>query len=67
MVISNYIMEVTAQWTDFCPFCHLKTLEIYDAPSCLDYSEICENCGYKSNLEYRENEEGELELKKKNE
>lgn len=36
-----------------CPKCN-KTIEMYDAPSCLDHTCVCEYCGYTDGLDYYE-------------
>ena len=46
------------QWTEKCPKCW-KEMEYYDAPTCLTYSWMCEECWYSSPLDYYEWEDSE--------
>lgn len=46
-----------------CPKCGEKNgVEIYDAPSCLQYLEACQYCDYKVDLDYYEETENCLVL-----
>lgn len=44
-----------------CPVCG-GTVEIYDAPTCLLYVEMCHDCEYKVDLDYYETQPHYLEL-----
>ena len=49
-------------YTD-CPKCGGKgTLEIYDAPSCLQYVETCDKCDYLGGKTYYETSPNTIEL-----
>ena len=50
-------------WYEDCPKCGGKgTLEMYDAPSCMQYSGICNECDYVIDLGYYEESENHLIL-----
>ena len=55
-------------WTGNCPKCGAEgTVEFYDAPSCLIYSENCVKCDYTSGLSYYEINNDSIELLTKEE
>jgi hypothetical protein len=42
-------------WQEDCPKCKSKkTVSCYDAPSCMQFSKVCQKCGWKSDDEYWE-------------
>lgn len=43
-------------WKENCPSCGLDTVEIYDAPSSLQFSRRCGGCGWTDGLSYYEAE-----------
>jgi hypothetical protein len=51
-------------WTEECPKCHKNSLEVYDAPSCMQHSERCP-CGYDAKTYYYERKDGVIILKRK--
>ena len=49
-------------WEEECPKCKEKTVVVYDAPSCLQFSRVCEKCGWTDGLDYYETGRNEISL-----
>jgi hypothetical protein len=50
-------------WYEKCPQCEEEDgVEVYDAPSCLQWSCMCERCGWTDNKDYYETEPNTIEL-----
>jgi len=55
-------------WYENCPKCEGKeTVEVYDAPSCYEFSRRCEKCNWTDGLNYYETEPDTIELMTKKE
>lgn len=48
-------------WDETCPECG-ATIEVYDAPSSLQWSKVCENCHWTDGLDYYETGKNEISL-----
>jgi len=50
-------------WREDCPKCGGKgTVEVYDAPSCIQWSCMCDKCGWNDGRDYYETEPNTIEL-----
>lgn len=50
-------------WDEDCPNCKTKdSVKVHDAPSSLQFSRICENCGWTDGLDYYETGNNVIEL-----
>ena len=55
-------------WFENCPQCKTKeSVEVYDAPSCLQWLKKCEKCGWNDGKDYYETAENEIQLLTKKE
>ena len=49
-------------WFEDCPKCGGKeTVEVYDAPSCLQWTMQCDNCSWTDGYDYYETEPNTIE------
>ena len=55
-------------WYEDCPKCKIKeSVEVYDAPSCLQFLRKCDKCGWSDGLTYYETSPSTIELLTKEE
>lgn len=61
--ITNNKMGDRFTWYEDCPKCKgIECVECYDAPSCMQFSRMCETCGWTDGLDYYEDVDGNLWL-----
>jgi hypothetical protein len=50
-------------WREDCPKCKKEDgVECYDAPSCIQFSRSCDECGWRDGLDYYETGDNTIEL-----
>jgi hypothetical protein len=55
-------------WSEDCPRCKREdSVEVYDAPSCMQFSRVCEVCNWTDDLDYYETGKNTIELLTKEE
>jgi len=55
-------------WSEDCPKCKaINCVQVYDEPTCLQFSRVCKDCGWTDGLEYYETDPNTIELLTKEE